>query len=285
MGSVTRLNAAGAPLRMWPVTMDFGQAPAGGASATQSIRLANPSSSQPVSVTSITSTDAQVQLQHDCPAQLAPSASCEIQVRARPAVPGLVRAAVSVASPAFATPVHVAAAAVGTSAAMSQLGWLGNPTQLAFRTTGAAEARQTLVLANPGPMPATLGLLSIAGPDAARFRIDSTSCAQGVFVVAGTSCEITLLYVPSLLPAAQAVLQLRSDQGNPPSVRLEGESPAGPSQPPEALPVADSGGGCSTRPPGAKDPILPLALMAAAWAVLARRRRPGAPPQQRCTGG
>ncbi|RZJ26249.1 MAG: cytochrome c [Haliea sp.] len=279
LGTINRLNAPGAALRMWPVTLDFGQAPIGAPGPVQSIRLANASSSQPVPVTAIASTDAQVQLQHDCPLQLAPSASCDIQLRVRPSAAGLVRAAVSVTSPAFATPVHTAVAAAGTSAATSQLGWLGNPTQLAFQATGTAEVQQTLVLTNPGPMPATLGLLSIAGPDAARFRIEKSSCTQGAMVVAGTSCELTLAYMPSLLPSAQAVLQLRSDQANPPSVRLEGEAHAGASQP-DPLPVADSGGGCSTRPPGPKDPILPLALMMAALAALVRRRA-----QQRSTGG
>lgn len=284
LGSINRLNAPGAALRMWPVTMDFGQAAVGSAGPVQGIRLANPSSSQPVAVTAIASTDAQVQLQHDCPTLLGPSASCDIQVRVTPAAAILVRAAVSVASPAFAAPVHTGVTAAGTGAAASQLGWLGNPGPLAFRATGAAEVQQTLVLTNPGPMPATLGLLSIAGPDAARFRIDRSSCTQGAVVVAGTGCDITLAYMPSLLPTAQAVLQLRSDQANPPSVRLEGEAPSGISQPPDPLPLADSGGGCSTRPPGPKDPLLPLALLAAAAALLARRpfraapRPPAAPP-------
>lgn len=275
LGTINRLNAADGALRMWPVTLDFGQVPVGSSGAAQSIRLRN-ASTQALALGSIASSSPQVLLQHNCPESLAPAAFCDVQVRPRPSGPGLLRAAVSVSSAASTTPLHAGVSAAGTGAAASMLGWMGDPPGLRFQPTNAAAAsRQTLVLTNPGPMPAVLGLTSIVGPDTARFQIERTTCLQGAVVVAGTGCEITLVYTPSLSPTAQAVLQLRSDQGNPGSVRLEGEAAPANAQPegPELLPVADSGGGCSTRPPGPKDPVLPLALLAAAWALFGKRRR------------
>lgn len=273
LGTVVRLNAPDAKLRVWPVTADFGAVPVGTASASQAIRLANPGG-QAVALTGIAAADPQALISHDCPAQLAPSASCDVQVRLRPGAPGLVRAAVSVAGPAFPTPVHVGVTAAGATAATSALSWQGNDAaRLRFESSGGAEVRQKLVLANPGPLPAVVGLLSIVGPDAARFRVESTACAQGAVVVAGTSCEMTLVYTPSLAASAQATLQLRSDQANPPSLRLEGAAASTP-LPTEPLPIVDGGGGCSTRPPGgAKDPLLPLlAALATAWALWRPKR-------------
>lgn len=268
LGTVSRLNAPDAKLRVSPVTADFGRVPSGGSGAAQTIRLANPSAGQAVALTALSVTNAQVALSHDCPAELAPAASCDLQVRARPQATGLLRAAVSIDSPAFSTPVQVGVTAAGTADATSLLEWKGGPARLRFDATGAgAESRQALVLVNPGPMPAVMGLLSIVGPDAARFRIESSACAQGAVVVAGTSCEMVLVYSPSLSPSAQATLQLRSDQANPPSLRLEGAVAT--ALPVEPVPVADAGGGCSTRPPGGtKDPLLALlAVLATVWVL------------------
>lgn len=272
LGSVTRLNAAATGIRAWPVTLDFGTLAPATDSATQSIRLANPSATQPLGLAGITVTDPQAILTHNCPAELAPATACEVQVRTRLAAAGLFRAAVQVASPALTTPVLVGLTAAGTSATPSALGWQGNPAQLRFESAaGATQVRQALVLANPGPLPAVIGLLSIVGPDAARFSIERTACAQGSVLVAGTSCEMQLIYTPGLADSTQATLQLRSDQANPPSLRLEGART--PPMPAETLP-AEGGGGCSTRPPGGpKDPLLPLlAVLATAWALWRPRR-------------
>jgi MYXO-CTERM domain-containing protein len=97
-------------------------------------------------------------------------------------------------------------------------------------------------------------------------------------LVAGTQCEITLAYIASRLPLAQAVLQVRSDQGNPSSLRLEGTAlPEAPADPPPVPPaVPEGGGGCSVGPPrnGALDPMLVLMAWLASLALWQRRRKP-----------
>ena len=124
-------------------------------------------------------------------------------------------------------------------------------------------------------MPAVIGLASIVGPGASNFRIDS-GCAAGSVLVAGTTCDIAVTYVPDLLPMVQATLQLRSDQGNPASVLLEGVAPPVFPEPLQATVVPDAGGGCTVGPPHRQlfDPVLLLAVLLAALAAAARGRRP-----------
>ena len=277
LGSVARLNDADAGLRMWPVTIDFGATPVAGVSASQTVHFTNLSRSASLPLTSISSTHPQIQLASACPPVLAPAGACEVQVRHQPAAPGLNRAALEVTSPVFTAPVYVAAAGSGALGPLSQLVW--QPAAAVVRFDAASNPpllRQVIALVNPGPMPAVLGLASIVGPDASRFRIES-GCAQGAVLVAGTQCDMALLYSPSLLPLAQAVLQVRSDQGNPASVRLEGGAAAAAPQPSagDLVAAGDSGGGCTVGPPGRQvvDPSLLLAALLAAWMLTRQRGR------------
>lgn len=268
LASINALNDPASGLRMWPVTLDFGTLAVGATSPAQTVRLANLSLSAPLALASIGVSGTRAQLRHDCPAQLAPGGRCDVQVTMRTDAPQLERATLSVTGPALGTPVHAGVAALGTRDAVSALAWESPATAVAFNP---ATPRKVVALANPGPMPAVLALTSITGPNASQFRIEG-GCAQGQMLVAGTRCELTLAYTPGAQPA-QAVLQLRSDQGNPASLSLEGaaaaaaEAPA----PPDVLAAADSGGGCTAGPPGKKaDPTLWLAALLAAAALLGR---------------
>lgn len=278
LGSIARLNVPHASLRIWPVTADFGATLVGGESAIQTVRLLNPSRTAAVPLGSLTVSSARIELSHNCPATLLAAAACDVQMRFKPQATGLIRAALRVESPALSVPVYAGVIGSGAAGNLSQLTWDGASELLRFEP-GATTAplRRTLTLQNPGPMPATLGLTSVVGPDAARFRIES-GCAGGSVLQAGTRCEISLVYTPSLLPLVQASLQLRSDQGNPPSIRLEGSASQ---MPPPAPPVEQlltgggSGGGCSMGPPSQRvfDPVLALAALLAASALGRRRRR------------
>lgn len=124
-------------------------------------------------------------------------------------------------------------------------------------------------------MPVQLENNNFAGPGAGSCKIE-IGCEPGRILQAGTDCELVLSYQPSQLPHVQAGLQLRSDQGNPPALRLDGlpvQAEAPPDLPPP-VPVAD-GGGCSVGPPERRsvDPVLALALLVSAWALGGRVRR------------
>lgn len=276
LGTVTRSQAADAGLRIWPLTADFGAIPPAGSSAIQTVRLHNPSRTVAVAVTSITGSNPQLELSHDCPSTLAASSSCDVQMRVKPGATGLVRAALQISSPALPTPFYAGVLASGRAEPVSQLEWQDSEAVVKFDAGSTPPTlRRVISLANRGSMPAVLGLTSVVGSDAARFSVES-GCSQGSILQSGTQCNLTLLYTPSLLPLVQATLQIRSDQSNPSSVRLEGVAAPSPavSPPAELLVSGGSGGGCSTGPPGQRvfDPVLLLAATLAAWALNRRRR-------------
>lgn len=275
--SVARLNAPDAALRVWPISLEFGQVGVGSRTATQSVRLSNPSPSRAVAVEPPRATDAALTLSHDCPALLPPLGFCDVKVALQPVVQGPIRAAVELRTSAFTSPAVVGVLALGAGQVPSALAWQPEAQTVRFEAPSAAPVRRVIPLFNPGPLPAVIGVASIVGPGASNFRIDS-GCAAGSVLVAGTTCDMAISYVPDLLPLVLATLQLRSDQGNPPSVLLEGVAPPAPPQPQplQATAVPDSGGGCTVGPPHRQlfDPVLLLAVLSAALAAAARGRRP-----------
>jgi mono/diheme cytochrome c family protein len=280
LAQVVRLNTAPARLRLWPLTLEFGAVQADGVSAAQMLRLSNPSATQPLAVQRIGAASPQLQLSHACPTVLAPGADCAVSARLAPGQVGLVRTSIEVATGSPPETVHIGASASGVAFLPSALAWQGQPASLEFRAgTAAGPQVQALTLVNPGPASTTLALASIVGPDAARWRIEANGCAAGLVLAAGAQCVMSVAYAPDLAGSAQAVLQLRSDQGNPPSVVLQAVASA---TEPAAVDVAP-GGGCSTGAPGRRpfDPLLALLALAAIWAIgrRARARRTVRPAQ------
>ena len=276
LGNVVRMNDAAAPVRVWPATLDFGQVPLGGSSARQFVRITNPSTGATVALASISASNPAIALLHDCPASLAPGAACEVGVTLRPSDSGLLRGAVVLDSPALPQPMVVGLSGYGSSGPVSPLAWLLTSPELQLEgEKGGAPVRRTLTLTNPGVMPAVLALTSITGPNASQFKLEG-GCTAGSVLQAGTQCDLTLSFTPSQLAKSHAVLQLRSDQGNPAALRLDGlaAAPPAPVTPVETL-ASSSGGGCSIGPPHQRghDPLLWLMALLALAAALVRKRR------------
>jgi cytochrome c553 len=274
LGTVTRLNAPASPLRLWPITMEFGMAPPGEPASSQTVRLENPSATTTLPVLSITSSNPALAITHDCPAVLTPQAGCDIRATLTPRDASLVRAALQVQTPAQTQ--LAGASGYGTSGPLGRLRWRGSPSSTVF-SPGAPDSvqRQTLVLDNTGVMPVVLGQTTFVGPQASQFRRES-GCDAGAVLQAGTTCEMVLAYTANRLPLARATLQVRSDGGNPQSLAVQGASSVdAPAVPPPAVVPPESGGGCSMGPPGRRGGDTSLAWLALAAAALAWLRRPG----------
>ena len=276
LGNVVRINDPTAALRVWPVTLDFGQIPLGGSSARQFVRITNPSTNSAVPLSATTVSNPAIALTHDCPPSLAPSSACEVGVALRPTASGLVRGAVVIGSPALTQPMVVGLSGYGSGGLISQLAWqLSAPEVRLEGEKGGSSVRRTLTLSNLGIMPAVLALTSITGPNASQFKVES-GCAAGSVLQAGTQCDLTLSYTPSQLAESNAALQLRSDQGNPAALRLDGIAAAPPvTLPPVEILASGSGGGCSIGPPNQRghDPLLWVIALLAFGATLLRRQR------------
>ncbi len=272
LGSITRLNAPGSTLRVFPVTVDFGSVGIGAVSAPHQVRITNGGAAA-VAIAAIESANASVDVRHACPAQLAAGSSCDVTLRLMPLAAGLLRPTLNLRVDSHPGGIQVAGTGKGVVEPVSSLAWGQAAPVVAFSSADAASQVQTIRLVNPGPVPAVLGLTSIVGPAAASFRIES-GCASGTTLAAGTGCDLQVVYLASALATVQASLQIRSDQGNPSGLRLEGVQ----SSPPPAAEVApQGGGGCSTGParPPPGDPVLPGAVILALALLLRRAKRSG----------
>ncbi len=289
LGSVAQALSEQSPLVLWPLTLDFGRLPTGESSERQWVQLRNPSATRSVRLDAIRSTGVAFTLSHACPPELAPGGGCDVAVILNTSQVGLHRAALQVS--AGGLDAVVGAVGYGSAVPVSRLAWStpAGASSLALSATAGSVARASLTLTNPGPMPAVLGLTSLAGPQANLFRVES-GCAEGSVLPAGTACTLTVSYAANALPDARAVLQLRSDQSNPQAVRVSGTSvPSAPSPPagpiPPAVPAepgagqgvdAGTGGaGCgfTTDPAKSRDATLFLLLVAAALASARRKPR------------
>lgn len=283
LGNIVRVNDPSAALRVWPVTLDFGRVPVGGTSARQFVNISNPSAAPSSVPVTFLATDPAIAFDHDCPASLSPGSSCEAGVTLNPNEVGLMRAAVLVSSPALSQPMVLGLIGYGSSGPLSQLAWVQSAPDVRFEAEkGGPNVLRTLTLNNPGTMPVELALTSITGPNANQFRLQG-GCASSSMLQAGTQCELTVAYTPSQFAESKAVLQLRSNQGNPPALRLDGiaTSPGATVLPIEPL-TTPTGGGCSIGPPTQRghDPALWLmALIAAGVSVLRSCQRPLAKPK------
>jgi hypothetical protein len=279
LDGVAWLHTAGAALQAWPPTLDFGQLAAGSASAVQQVELRNPSTRVAVPLTELRLTGTDGVLDHDCPSLLPAGAACALRVRVVPGAPGLLRGALQVRSPLLVQPVVVGWLARVGGTPRSQLAWRDAPSRLALDAAGARPVTRSLELLNPGPADAQLDGVVVSGPQAAAFATEG--CAAGTVLAAGTSCTLDVRFRPGALTAAAATLQLRSDQANPPSIRLAATAPA-----PEAVALESAieaaalpsgGGSCSAGPPsgGPRDPVLALGAVLAALLAWARGGRAG----------
>lgn len=271
LGTVARLNDAASVMRLWPLTLEFGTTGVGEASASQTLRLDNPSATTGLPVIGVTSSDAAVALRHNCPAVLPPSSGCDIRATLTPSGSTLHRATVQVRAglqTAFA-----GASGYGALGPLGRLRWRGNSATLVF---GAAAPdtvqQQTLTLENTGVMPVVLGQASFIGPQGAQFRRTS-GCDSGSVLQAGTACEMVLAYTANRFLLARATLQMRGDGGNPASVAVEGSAlPDATPHSPVAV-VPESGGGCTMGPPSRSQTDISLLLAALAALALTRLRR------------
>lgn len=271
---------SGGPLQLWPRTVEFGRATVHGAPPPQRLWLRNPGTT-PVTVDGLSVTGQPLMFTHDCPSELRPGTGCEITLAMGAGREGWSRAALRIQAAGRSQVLVAGTSVLGVETAASALAWANVPLGMVSFDNAPVDAdgrqRRSLRLTNPGPAPAELGAMTLVGPQSSSFMLDQ-SCPGVGRLQPGASCDVTVSYRGDAATSAEAALQARSDQGHPPVLRLAASAAQAPARPePEAAP-ANTGGGCSTRPPGNRlDPLLAL-LALAALAMLAKGRR--SPPEQ-----
>jgi cytochrome c553 len=276
LARVAVVAAPDAPVALWPSTVEFGSMGLGSASPVHSVALRNQGAVSLALVRpQLLGTGFLVS--DDCPASLAPGASCSITLRASTATVGPAVATLELGTSAPGSPVMLGVSASVVTAAAGQLS--ASAARLDFGTLEAGtRLMRSITLTSHGTAPVTLGVVTLTGPGRGPFQIDG-GCAAGSVLAPGSQCELQVAYAPAVAGAAQATLQWRSDGANPGTVQLEGRAnlvpvvtpPApGPVTPPGA---AAGGGGCTIGPPDRLADVSHAVLLALALAVLWRRRR------------
>jgi hypothetical protein len=182
-----------------------------GSSAEKTVTVSDPGSGPLVVGARTVPGSAGLNLAHDsCPAVLEPDESCAVTVQATPTAPGTVLGQLEISSDSGATTVPVGGVAMSVSG-------LASPQLPAPRfSTGSrgagVDVRQQLVLKLTNPLAATvhIGVASLAGPDAPRFRLVANTC-RGKSLVPNASCQITVSFVPDHLGIVSALLSLSGD--------------------------------------------------------------------------
>ena len=275
LARVAVVAAPDAAVALWPSTVEFGSLPVGAASPLHSVWLRNLGGAA-LDLARPQLLGSGFTLSDDCPASLAPGASCRLALRASTAAAGPSAATLQLGASAAWSPLLLGVSASVVSTAAGQLS--ANAAQLEFGTLEAgARLTRSITLISHGTAPVTLGVATLTGPGRGPFQFDG-ACPPGTVLAPGSQCVLQVTYAPAVAGSAQATLQWRSDGVNPGTVTLDGRAtaaagvvpPPSPAPPPSASP---GGGGCTIGPPDQLADVSHAVLLALALAVMVWRRR------------
>ena len=205
-----------------PNALTFASQTVATSSAAQIVTLKN-TGNLPVTITSIAlwGTNAGDFAQtNNCPASLAVSGNCSINVTFKPTAVGARSAAVSITDSATGSPQAVILAGTGKAAATNTISV--SPTALTFGTqnTGTTSAAQTVAITNTGNQAVTITSISVAGANASDFAETNTCPAS--LAVSGT-CSISVTFKPTAAGTRTGSISITDTAtGSPQSVSLTG---------------------------------------------------------------
>lgn len=221
------LTGTGVPTPAPAVTLSqaalgFGTVATGGRSAPRTVMLGNGGNAV-LSIAEIATGSSEFTLTHDCPASLAPGASCALAVSYAPTA-AIASETLTIRSNAPSSPNRIVLNGIGSSSPLPVLDWAEGGAPVAFpnAAVGASGEPVLRTLVNRGPGSATLSTVTVAGADAGSFVLGGGSCTLGGTLAVGTSCTIGLRFAPAALGARSAVLQVGTSGSNPPELALVG---------------------------------------------------------------
>lgn len=209
-------------------SLGFGLVTIGTTSIARSITLGN-SGSANLLIASIQSTSGEFKAKHDCPATLAPGATCTIAVTYTPATANAAESVV-IASNAFSSPNSIVVTGLGTTSVLPVLAWsAAAPSSIAFVNTdvGKSTDASPLTMVNNGPGSVTISAIGTAGANADAFSVGGGTCLGGVTLAMGESCTVIVSFVPDVTGVRSATLLVASTGSNPPDIPLAGTGTSG----------------------------------------------------------
>lgn len=204
-----------------PTSLPFGNQTVGSPSAVLTTTVSNPGTAT-VTLSSITLTGANAAdysiFVNSCGGTLAIGATCTVSVKLNPSVTGLRVANLTFTDNAAGSPQQVALSGTGT-----QAGTGFAPTTLAFgsQAISVPTSPMTTVLTNTGTSTLNIASILSTGPNAADFAVSSTTC--GTTLGTGLTCNVSVVFTPSLASAETANLSFTDNApGSPQAVPLTG---------------------------------------------------------------
>ena len=150
---------------------------------------------------------------------LAPGASCVVGVYASPDTIGARSGTLQIADDAPGSPQTVGLSVTGLDGKLT-----ATPTSFNFGSVkvNTKSSHLNIKVQNTGNATLTIGQVSIAGPNAGSFVIDSTSCS-GAKLSPGASCSVNVYFKPQLTGLLSASVTLANDGlGGTQSVAMTG---------------------------------------------------------------
>jgi hypothetical protein len=220
--SGTGVAAPVAAVTLSPTTLAFGNQTTGATSA-KSIGLTN-SGNAGLQITSIATSSSGFALKHNCPATLAASANCSIDVTFAPTSATAYSGTVSIVSAAAGSPHSVGLSGTGTAPVVLAPQVTLSPLAIDFGTLplNTPSSQHAVSLKNSGNGPLSLTAVGLAGANATDFAQQTNTCPVGGSLAAGLSCTITLKFTPTVAGARLASLTVSSNAPGAPAVELKG---------------------------------------------------------------
>ncbi len=263
-----RGTTAAAPVLVWsPLisTLDYGNVAVGSPSAVQTATVSNQGpGGATISLINIVGVDAaQFSVSPACAAGqvIYEGETCVLSLQFTPGLPGARTAQVQFAS-SGSPPTTLTLSGTGMGGPTPLLSW--SQPSLAFGQVrvGASATPQEIALTSSGSSPLQVTAMAATGP----YSVTNKTCPAMPFELpSGSSCVVTVTFLPTAEGSSQGALTLTSNAGGVVvPVTLEGQG--------QAATETSSGGGCTTaNGPAHRDPTLWL-LAVAAGSMLWRRR-------------
>lgn len=202
-----------------PTTLVFNPTVIARSSTAQMVTLTNTSPTAPMQVAGIGFTGANANSfsqTNNCPATLAPTAFCTINVTFTPTTGGALTANLSVSDSAPLSPQLVALSGTGVSAVSLVPPGLSFPLQI--NTTSSTS--QSITLTNNQTVTLNITGITVTGANSASFSQVNTC---GSAVTAGSSCVITVIFTPNTTGSNSAIISIADDApGSPQTATLFG---------------------------------------------------------------
>src|SRR6185503_16016544 len=186
--SLTGSGAAAAAIGIAPTALAFGNQAAGTTSAAKTVTITSSGNADlHISALSISGSSAFAVAGQSCTANpLAPGTSCTVSVTFTPAAAAGYSGSLVIGDDAAGAPHSVNLTGTGTAPAASV-----TPTSISFgaQAVGTTSASRTVTVTSTGSAPLTMSTVSLAGAQAAAFRIVTNGCA-GKVLAPGASCTV-----------------------------------------------------------------------------------------------